>query len=236
MGFEIIFNEECAKIKNNSVTLGGLTCCLAEGDWDMFFQVGLGEYLSEEIQLFAKQFLDICYDNKKFSSPSIAYASFIIENGLMKSNYAVSKKMYNIGLKRGFMIEDTYYIDSLYDLVCLELMYAINNNISLTKCKNCGKYFSSINAGTQYCDREFDDGRSCKRIGAKKQFTERLKSDELLSKYEKVYQTIYYKKRNSIEVDDLKKYSAQLSKLTKARTRYKKGEISSEEFNSILEQ
>ena len=89
MGFEIIFNEECAKIKNNSVTLGGLTCCLAEGDWDMFFQVGLGEYLSEEIQLFAKQFLDICYDNKKFSSPSSAYVSFIIENGLMKSNYAV---------------------------------------------------------------------------------------------------------------------------------------------------
>lgn len=236
MGIKIVFNEESAKINNNFVTLGGLTCRLAEGDWDMFFQEGLNEYLNEDIRIFAKRFLDACYDNERISSPSSAYVSFIIENDLMKNNYAVSKKMYNIGLKRGFIIEDTYYIDSLYDLVCLELMYAINNNISITKCKNCGKYFSSINAGTQYCNREFDDGRSCKRIGAKKQFTERLKSDELLLKYEKVYQTIYYKKRNSITVEDLKKYSAQLSKLTKARTRYKKGEISSEEFNSILEQ
>ena len=52
-------------------------------------------------------------------------------------------------------------------------------------CKNCGRYFAlTVHGSTEYCSRVFDArGRTCKEVGAIRQYLQSHAQDELLKIY-----------------------------------------------------
>ena len=114
------------------------------------------------------------------------------------------------------------------------MMFATINNVTIDKCQNCGKYYATRKEGTMHCNRIFSDGRTCKQVAAKKIFNENLKSNELLSLYEKTYQAVYYKKRIAKTKKDIKQVKMFLKQLKTSRNDYRRNRISENDFRSIL--
>ena len=63
-----------------------------------------------------------------------------------------------------------------------------------------------------------------------------LKSDSALSLYEKKYQALYYKRKKTTDEKALMAINEKIAVYQDARSKYKKGEISSDEFISMLEE
>ncbi|UKI37185.1 MAG: DUF6076 domain-containing protein [Clostridiales bacterium] len=77
-------------------------------------------------------------------------------------------------------------LQSFRDCFLVEMMHAILHNIPILKVPGMQKdFFIAENHGIQYCDNIYKDGKTCRQIGAKKQFKEKVKSDSALSLYEK---------------------------------------------------
>lgn len=99
----------------------------------------------------------------------------------------------------------------------------------LKKCKNCGKYFLTINSAVIYCDNVFEDNKTCREIGASKVFTKNLEKDEAYNLYRKVYkkkQALAKAKGGSFEIEYNRfKYQGKDKK-----NAYKLKEITKEEF------
>ena len=62
-------------------------------------------------------------------------------------------------------------------------------NIKYYYCENCGKYFAlTVHGSTEYCSRVFDSrGRTCKEVGAMRQYVQSHAQDELLKIYRREY-------------------------------------------------
>ena len=131
---------------------------------------------------------------------------------------------------------ETYWLTNLLGLLLVEMMHAILHNIPILKCPVCKRFFIAENHGIQYCDNIYKDGKTCRQIGAKKQFKEKVKSDSALSLYEKKYQALYYKRKKTTEEKALTAIKEKIAFYQDARSMYKKGEISSDEFISMLEE
>ena len=129
---------------------------------------------------------------------------------------------------------DTYWLNSVSSLILLEMMYSLRQNIPIVKCPICSKFFFANNNGIQYCDNIYKDGKTCRQIGAKKYFNQKLKSDELLLLYDKTYQATYYKRSKTSNEKEREELSERLKFLKEQRSKYKKGEINSEEFAKVL--
>ncbi|NLB81194.1 MAG: hypothetical protein GX800_06215 [Clostridiaceae bacterium] len=77
--------------------------------------------------------------------------------------------------------------------------------------------------------------KTCKQVGAKKQFVKKMKTDDVLHLYEKTYQATYYKGRKLSSGIEKKKNDELLSCLKTYRMKYKQGELSGERFKESLE-
>lgn len=81
--------------------------------------------------------------------------------------------------------EDTHTLQICYSdfdtfsIICLDLIYARNNNIVFKKCKNCSKYFKQKNGhNTKYCT-------TCGTM-----HIDKITDDEFYKEYRKAYKTI----------------------------------------------
>lgn len=176
-----------------------------------------------------------CFYSKSRTNKIKGYVLCDSELELHNKKYTVYKNVRSRMPYGKMIVSDTYQIQSPIDLINLEMLYAVTHDMTITKCKNCGKYFVARNAGTQYCDRVFMAERTCRQLGAKKSFNENLKTDEALLLYEKTYQATYYKTRRANSQKELNALGKRLDKLKNYRLMYKRGEISAEEFLEILE-
>ena len=126
-------------------------------------------------------------------------------------------------------IQEIYEIDNFYNLLFLELYFILQEKTYLKKCKNCGKYFLTINSAVIYCDNVFTDNKTCREIGASKVFTKNLEKDEAYNLYRKVYkkkQALAKSKGGSFEIEYNKfKYQVKDNK-----NAYKLKEITQDEF------
>ena len=126
-------------------------------------------------------------------------------------------------------IQEIYEIDNFYNLLFLELYFILQEKTYLKKCKNCGKYFLTINSAVIYCDNVFEDNKTCREIGASKVFTKNLEKDEAYNLYRKVYkkkQALAKAKGGSFEIEYNRfKYQGKDKK-----NAYKLKEITKEEF------
>ena len=98
-------------------------------------------------------------------------------------------------------------------------------------------FFSSndFNTGVHYCDRIFKNGKTCRQLGAKKNYSEKVKADDLLLLYEKKHQVLYHRMKRSTNKKEQEELAQQLSIFREYRKKYKTSQIPPDEFKSILE-
>ncbi|MFR2787877.1 MAG: DUF6076 domain-containing protein [Clostridia bacterium] len=130
-------------------------------------------------------------------------------------------------------IQKIYEIDNFYNLLFLELCFILQEKTYLKKCKNCGKYFLTINSAVIYCDNVFEDNKTCREIGANKVFSKNLERDEAYNLYRKVYkkkQALAKSKGGSFEVE----YNLFKNQGKDKKNAYKLKEITKKEFMDWL--
>lgn len=93
-------------------------------------------------------------------------------------------------------IYEKYEVDNLKQLLHLEVLFMINANIMIKKCKNCGKYFIVNDRKKSYCDRVYKSGKSCSSIGPRRSFQKKMEDDPALTLYNRAYKTHHARVRN----------------------------------------
>ncbi len=233
---EIIGNK--IRLDGNEYTLGHITCMIASGEtgWIKTSVSVITDW--KLVQEKAIEYLESCFHSNSITDKTKGYLFCKANYPYPEQKYTVTKKLKEIESDGETKLEitDRYHLEKIIELIDIEMMYAVQNNLSIYKCKNCGKYFATLNAGAVYCNRMFSGIQTCKQFGAKKTFHENLKEDKLLSLYEKTYQAVYYKKRIAKTKKDLKQIDTFIKQLKNSRTDYRKGTISEDQFRSILTQ
>lgn len=113
----------------------------------------------------------------------------------------------------------------LQEIVCMD-------KFEIKKCKNCGKYFTPEKRTDElYCNNIYEDGRTCKEIGAFKVKQKLIQEDEYMRLYRNVYQKLLLRTRrnpNSIEIEE--EFQDFKEQNRKMREKLSKGKISEEEY------
>ena len=217
--------------------LGSITCMISAGEWDELLQFLEGQKNYKKIEKYALDFLDKCFYSREKLTKINGYMLCDSELNLSNKNYTLNKKVSGRMLhgKVDLVVSDIYLIDSLIDLINLEMMYAVTNDMPINKCKNCNKYFVAGNAAALFCDRLYTKDKTCKQFGGKKSFVDKLKKDEALLRYEKVYQATYYRLRRAKSKDEIEELSKRLQDLKNWRVKYKNGEAKEKPFIEFVE-
>lgn len=142
------------------------------------------------------------------------------------------KKNHNYNLTNYF-----YSFSSLISAYYFCLFHFIENNIPIKKCKNCEKYFIPENRNSSiYCNRIFENKKTCKEIGANNAYNEKLKKDEVNRLYRR---TLSAKKMLANRNPDipiyLEKYEKWKSEANKFKQDIKEGKKTEEEFKNWIE-
>ena len=76
------------------------------------------------------------------------------------------------------------------DLVSFFLSEIIRREVTFKTCRCCGRYFPSyVHGNAEYCERLFQDGKTCKEIGAVSMFRARLEEYPAMQLYQRAYKT-----------------------------------------------
>ena len=85
--------------------------------------------------------------------------------------------------------------------ICLiELEELLISNKVLRQCKNCGRWFiPSGRNDAEYCDRAISliDKRTCRMIGPRKNFSNKLQSDPISMAYRKSYKKLHQRLKST---------------------------------------
>lgn len=133
-------------------------------------------------------------------------------------------------LMEGREFTEVLYPQSMYDIIEFSLRECLKRKIMMRICKNCGKYFAlTVHGSTEYCSRVFDDrGRTCKDVGAMRQYMQTHAQDELLKIYRREYKRRFaWIRAGKIAPEDFSDWS-ETARREKARC--EAGEISEDEF------
>lgn len=81
------------------------------------------------------------------------------------------------------------YADTVADMISFSLQTCVERNITVRRCKNCGRYFAQTGrVSAEYCDRAPLDGQtSCRAIGAFQQWTLKQADDPVFKAYRREY-------------------------------------------------
>jgi len=92
-------------------------------------------------------------------------------------------------------VNDSIFTDVLrpgrvQDLVSFFLSEIIRREVTFKTCRCCGRYFPSyVHGNAEYCERVFQDGKTCKEIGAVSVFRARLEEYPAMQLYQRAYKT-----------------------------------------------
>lgn len=130
-----------------------------------------------------------------------------------------------------YSFKSNNYLNILY--ISLKQLLYMNNNLSIRKCANCGKYFiPKTMRDTKYCDEIFKDNKTCKEIGRELAFKERLDKNPLLKTYRTRYQTL---SKQAAERDHHEMYEYFKKAGPEMRKKYINNEITDEEFQNWID-
>ena len=131
---------------------------------------------------------------------------------------------------------EVLYPQSMYDLIDFSLRECVQQRIAMRTCKNCGKYFAlTVHGSTEYCSRVFDSrGRTCKEVGAMRQYMQSHAQDELL----KIYRREYKRRFAWIRAGKISQeaFCAWSKDAQKEKEKCENGEIDQKEFTKWLKQ
>lgn len=130
-------------------------------------------------------------------------------------------------------------IESLHEMLYFEFSEMLKQGLYVKKCKLCSRYFIlQTKHETDYCDRISKGKRTCKQVGAKKSYNERVAADPVLQKYQRVYKRYFARTANGgnpfEKYPDSKFYNISFSEWSKIayelRCQYLNGEITEAEL------
>ena len=162
----------------------------------------------------------------QFDNPAEVDTKKVLQNIHRDSDYAVSMWQY-------------FAIQSLEEMLYLELMEMIKRGIRVKHCALCDRYFVLADKRRRdYCDRLYDGKRTCKQIGAKKKFNQSVEDDTCLQEFQRIYNRMYsrYYRMDAWDSDRQtnklteEQFKAWIAEASKARQAYKAGDISGEEM------
>lgn len=137
-----------------------------------------------------------------------------------------------------------FAIQSLEEMLYLELMEMIKRGVLIKRCSLCDKYFVlSDKRVREYCSRIYKDGRTCKQIGAKLKFNKSVDEDTFLQQFQTIYNRMYSRyyridawdserETNKLSESEFKHWSTVASNL---RFAYKQGEVDGKAMIEALE-
>lgn len=121
-----------------------------------------------------------------------------------------------------------------------ELRFMLEQNISIKKCKNCGKYFIlKGDYATEYCDRiPRGEKFTCKKLSAVNNRKEKLTTNPILKEYDRAYKRMYARNKNHKITPD--EYKSWLTEANKQRDFYlekfkaEENDMTIDEFKKFL--
>ena len=159
-----------------------------------------------------------------FDDPTKVDTRKVLQDIHRDSEYAVSMWQY-------------FAIQSLEEMLYLELMEMIKRGIRVKRCALCDRYFILADKRRRdYCDRVYGGKRTCGQLGAKKRFDKTVGDDTVLQEFYKIYNRMYSRHYrmdawdSGRETNKLTKeqFKAWITEASKARQEYKAGEITGE--------
>ena len=165
-----------------------------------------------------------------FEDPNAVDARTVLDGFHRDSENAVSLHPY-------------FAVQSLEEMLHLELMEAVKRGIRVKRCGLCDRYFALTDKRRRsYCDRLYDGKHTCKQIGAKQKFSQAVDDDSFLQEFQRVYNRMYsryYREDASGSDGGTKKLSAEEFKAwtvaaSELRRAYLRKEISGEEILSRI--
>ena len=232
MDFEVIFSRSEEKIITEKgsyvVPIGGAACALADGG-STHIKTIFPDLDMKKAKAEATKMLERCFSSKDKKKRIEGYLLCDEEFKLSKTKFPVTKTIDNTDDDGGIHFIDMYYLSDFFDFLRLEMMYALTNNMPIVKCGSCSKFFLADNPTMEYCD-----DKACRQYGAKKRSKETKQADALLQLYDKVYQATYYKHKTCTDEKQKNELCIKLKELMEYRMKYKKCEITAENFKEIL--
>lgn len=133
-----------------------------------------------------------------------------------------------------------YCVNTLLELRLLELEMYFRQAKRIARCVHCWSYFvPKTKKETLYCDREWDDGKTCKQLGPNAQRRVDQHHDSALAAYEMLHKRmdarrerfmLRNQKMNTEFTLDINSYFDWSEAARQARMEYLAGKISAEEF------
>ncbi len=134
-----------------------------------------------------------------------------------------------------------YEIRSLLELYVFYLMAALSSDNRIARCQHCWRYFvPKTKKKTDYCDRVWKDGRTCKELGPNLKRKNAPAEDKYLLAYKipraRFYERDYreYAAERKRETTSYEHYEDWMEDAAEARAAYVSGEIGGEELLSRI--
>ena len=164
---------------------------------------------------------------------------------LNDSNADMDKQMRVIHTnKPGVSLVQYTIVECFEELIFFDFLEVMAQGLSIRVCKLCGKLFVlKTKHPTEYCNRVFENGRTCKEMGPKRFFNEKLSKPE--NAVEREYQRIrrakqakMYRARDKETGKDIGKAETAFKTWSKAASalyeRFKAGELGGDAFIKAL--
>lgn len=128
---------------------------------------------------------------------------------------------------------EEYRVDSFDQLIRLQLWFLTKRNAIIKRCRHCDRLFIADRLSSDYCSRIRDgETEPCDIVGPKKSFARLMNEDHILKTYNRVYKTIYArKKRGSITDEEFNRWKTEARRLL---DKTRAGGMGEEEFEAWL--
>lgn len=198
------------------------------GKWDFENPYAyFSDYNASELAKFAKSELSKLI---VLESPDLlSLAEFDAER---KSKLYIGKN-FTMSLEFTDTVLPCFILNEAKELFILEIMTAFASGKPLKICENCGEYFfPSGRTDSVYCDRISDNGYSCKKIGAHRQYRKNSRANELKKLYDKVTKhNRYLKSKGTLSAYE---YNNWMSEASQKYADFKAEKLTSAEFEAWL--
>ncbi len=168
--------------KNKITFPAGAAATSLGGKWDFENPYALFDDYSEiEMKKFANTELNKLITISDFSLDALA------EFDTARKGKLYISKVFNMSLETNEGVLPCFNLSSAKELFSLEILTAAALSKPLKICENCGEFFfPSGRTDSVYCDRITENGYSCKKIGAHRQYRKNSRASDIKKLYDKV--------------------------------------------------
>ncbi|MBO5733269.1 MAG: hypothetical protein J6R66_00060 [Clostridia bacterium] len=198
------------------------------GKWDFENPYAhFSDYNETELAKYARGELSKLITLEEFSLDALA------EFDAGRKNKLYISKNFTMTLEYSDSVLPCFILNETKELFALEIMTAVAAGKPLKICENCGGYFfPSGRTDSVYCDRVTDNGYSCKKIGAHRQYRRNSRANELKKLYDKVTKhNRYLKSKGTLSAYQ---YNNWMKEASEKYASFKADKLSSAEFEAWL--